>query len=86
MDKLRLGIVSNDSTKKARLLHVCNLTLVALALCTTFSAAARLPQASRADRADHTDFQSAQSVKSLAENLCYDDSLCKDSSSSHYYC
>jgi len=29
---------------------------------------------------------SAQSVKSAAENVCYDDSLCKDSSSSHYCC
>ena len=35
--KLRRSIVSNDSTEQTCLLHVCNLTLVALALCTSFT-------------------------------------------------
>src|SRR5438046_8951990 len=44
MHKVRGCIAPNDSAKKARLLHGCNLALLGLLLCTTLLAGARAVQ------------------------------------------
>jgi outer membrane protein insertion porin family len=46
MHKLRRRIVSDNSAKKARLLHGCNLAFLGLLLCTTLLAEGRPPQQS----------------------------------------
>jgi outer membrane protein insertion porin family len=60
MHKLRRRIVSDNSAKKARLLHGCNLAFLGLLLCTTLLAEERPPQ------------QSAQSDIRTIERLSYE--------------
>ena len=60
MHKLRRRIVSDNSAKKARLLHGCNLAFLGLLLCTTLLAEGRPPE------------QSAQSDIRTIERLSYE--------------
>jgi outer membrane protein assembly factor BamA len=67
MHKLRRRIVSDDSAKKARLLHRCNLALLGLLLCTTFLAGAHSPQQPEKDPAKRIELLSyeGQTVSSV---------------------
>ena len=67
MHKFRRRIVSNDSAKKARLLHRCNLALLGLLLCTTLLAGAHSSQEPKKDPAKRTELLSyeGQTVSSV---------------------
>src|SRR5262249_148893 len=63
MHKLRRRIVSDNSTKKARLLHGCNLALLGLLLCTTLLSGMRAAQERVEDPVKRTEVLSYEGQK-----------------------
>src|SRR5262249_36342500 len=67
MNEFCRRIVSDNSTKKARLLHGCNLALLGLLLCTTLLAGAHAAQESTQDKIRQTELVSyeGQTISSI---------------------
>jgi len=78
MNELSRRIVSDNSTKKARLLHGCNLALLGLLLCTTLLAGAHAAQEPTQEKIPQTELLSYEGQKISSVELAGQPDLNQD--------